>query len=121
MVQGLRDSLARWKGDLFRAPRRKGRGELFGQGRWFWVVWLTLACTGLIYFLTILPPPNPDVDATMFAAMGLGLWVSVLLRAVAELLPENMNTPAGLLRLASALAFGLGLILSLILAVFNSA
>ena len=120
MVQELRNSLVRWKNDLFRPPRRKGRGELLAQGRWLWAVWLALASTGLFYFLTILPLSNPGVDATLFAAMGLGLWMSVLLRSIAELLPENMSLPAGFLRLTSALAFAFGLISSLILAIVYS-
>ncbi len=120
MVQDLRNSLVRWKNELFRPPRRKGQGELLTQGRWLWAVWLVLAGTGLFYFLTILPPPNPDVDASMFAAMGLGLWISVLLRSIAELLPENMNTLAGFLRLTSGLAFAFGLISSLVLAIVYS-
>jgi hypothetical protein len=120
MVQELRNSLVRWKNDLFRPPRRKGRGELLAQGRWLWAVWLALASTGLFYFLTILPLSNPGVDATLFAAMGLGLWMSVLLRSIAELLPENMNTLAGFLRLTSGLAFAFGLISSLVLAIVYS-
>ena len=121
MVRGLRNFLARWKNDVFRLPRRKGQGELIARGRWLWALWLALAIAGLFYFLSILPPPNPDTDATVFAAMGLGLWMSVLLRSIAELLPENMNVPAGFLRLMSGLAFAFGLISSLILAVFYSA
>lgn len=121
MAQGLKNFLVRWKNDLFRPPRRKGQGELLAQGRWLWALWLALAGMGLFYFLMILPPPNPDVNATMFAAMGLGLWTSVLLRSMAELLPENMNVLAGFLRFTSGLAFAFGLIFSLILAIVYSA
>lgn len=120
MAQDLRDSLVRWKNDLFRPPRRKGQGELLAQGRWLWGVWLALAVAGLFYFLMILPSPNPNVSATAFTAMGLGLWVSVLLRSIAELLPESMGVPAGFFRLSSALAFAFGLISSLVLAIVYS-
>lgn len=116
MAQELKDLLMRWRQDLFRPPRSSSRDLSFTPGRWFWALGILLAGVGLLYFLTT-PPPNPSTSAAGFAAMGLGLWGSVLLRSAAEILPETMTTPAGILRFGSAAAFALGMISSLVLIV----
>lgn len=116
MAQELRGLLARWRQDLFRPPRSRSRDLSFNPGRWFWALGVMIAGVGLLYFLTT-PPPNSSTSTTAFAAMGLGLWGSVLFRSAAEILPETMTTPAGILRLGSAAAFTLGLVSSLVLIV----
>ena len=114
MAQEIKNFLVRQWADLFRPPRSRDRNQRFAVGRWLWALGLIIAGVGLFYFLTT-PPPNPNVSSGAFAAMGSGSWASVLLRSAAELLPENMATSAGFLRLGSGVTFAFGLIASLIL------
>ena len=103
MRRTFRDLVYRWKeAELFREPGKPSRNEFFTTGRRGYMLVLLLGV--LLFFYALFAAPSLAKPLT------LGLAAGLLLKAVAELLPKDHMTLAGIFRLGSILTLALGMI-----------
>ena len=103
----LRGQLSRWKADFFREPGTRGRYQLWVTSRWFCVLGLAFAAW-VFYYALFRAFLTANLLMLAFATGGFS-W------SLAELLPRNRTTLAGVLRVLGWASFWIGAPLAIVI------